>query len=219
MGMPFSPGAFNQFLGQYGQIGQKYAWYQSSACPCADPNSGQADPACPLCLGKGKIYPATPVQGVAALAGQNSQKAWATFGQYEMGDLVLTIPQAATIYGMGQWDRVTALNTQQVFSQVLTAGSPLEKLWTSVLSLTQVFWRTPDGTGIIYGDLPALNPDGSINWGVSGAAPTEGTQYTITGIKMLDYYCWGMYPTNRNFQQGLQLPRKVILRDWDLFSR
>jgi len=218
MGMPFSVGAFNQFLGQSGQIGQAYAWYQSDACPCSDKYSGQALPDCPLCVGKGKIYPATPVDGVAALAGQSSQKAWMTSGQYETGDLVLTIPQDAPIYGMGQWDRVTALNTQQVFSLVLTAGSPLEKLWTSVIGLTKVFWRTPDGTAIVYGDLPAVNPDGTLTWG-EGVSPEAGTQYTITGTKKLDYYCWGMYPTNRNFQQGLQLPRKVILRDWDLFSR
>jgi hypothetical protein len=219
MGMPFSPGAFNQFLGQNGQIGQQYAWYQSDACPCRDPFSGAATPDCPLCLGKGVIYPADPVNGVAALAGQRAQKDWYQFGQSEAGDLVLTIPHEATIYGMGQWDRVTAMNTQQVFSQVLIAGSPLEKLWTSVISLTKVFWLSPDGTAIIAGDLPTLNPDGSINWSASAAAPEAGTQYTITGTKKLDYYCWGMYPTNRNFQQGLQLPRKVILRDWDLFSR
>jgi len=217
MGMSFSVGAFNQFLGQSGQVGQQYAWYQSAACPCADPYSGQADPACPICLGKGKIYPATPVNGVAALAGQNSQKAWMASGQYETGDLVLTIPQATPIYSMGQWDRVTALNTQQVFSLVLTAGSPLEKLWTSVIGLTKVFWIN-DGA-LLIGDLPTVNPDGTINWSASPVAPPAGTQYTITGTKMLDYYCWGMYPTNRNFQQGLQLPRKVVLRDWDLFSR
>lgn len=217
MGMPFSVGAFNQFLGPYGQIGQQYAWYQSDACPCKDPFSGAALPDCPACLGKGVIY-AAPVTGVAALAGQRAQKDWSQFGQYEAGDLVLTIPQAATIYGMGQWDRVTALNTQQVFSQVLVAGSPLERLWTSVLSLTKVFWLAADGKTIINGDLPTLNPDGTLTWG-TGSTPEPGQQYTITGVKMLDYYCWGMYPTNRNFQQGLQLPRKVILRDWDLFSR
>jgi hypothetical protein len=217
MGMPFSPQAFNQFLGQYGQIGQEYAWYQSDACPCKDPFSGAALPDCPVCAGKGVVY-AEPITGVAALAGQRAQKDWAMFGQYEQGDLVLTIPQSATIYGMGQWDRVTALNTQQVFSQVLVAGSPLEKLWTSVLRLTRVFWLAADGKTIIDGDLPTLNPDGTLTWG-TGVTPEPGQQYTIRGVKMLDYYCWGMYPTNRNFQQGLQLPRKVILRDWDLWSR
>jgi hypothetical protein len=218
MGMPFSPLAFNQFLGQYGQIGQQYAWYQSAACPCCDPYSGSALPSCPLCLGKGKIYPATPVTGVAALAGQRAQKDWAQFGQYEMGDLVLTIPQNVPIYGMGQWDRVTALNTQQVFSLVLTSGSPLEKLFTSVIGIESTFWLIDDGTVVQQGGVPTLNPDGTLSW-PNGGQPPEGTQYTITGTKMLDYYCWGMYPSNRNFQQGLQLPRKVILRDWDLFSR
>lgn len=215
--MQFSVSAFNQFLGPDGNLGQQYAWYQSFACPCIDKYSGQANPACPLCLGKGRQYSA-PVTGVAALAGQRAQRDWAAFGAYESGDLVLTIPQAAAIYGMGQWDRVTALNTQQVFSLVLTRGDPLERLWTSVLSISRVFWLTPDGTAVVEGGLPVLNPDGTLTWG-DVPTPAAGEQYTITGVKMLDYYCWGMFPTNRNFQQGLQLPRKVVLRDWDLFSR
>ncbi|MFX1716750.1 hypothetical protein [Paraburkholderia sp. A1RO-5L] len=218
MGMPFSVQAFNQFLGANGQIGQQYAWYQSSACPCCDPNSGAALPSCPLCLGRGKIYPAEPVDGVAAIAGQRAQKDWAQFGQYESGDVVVTIPSDSPVYAMGQWDRVTALNTQQVFSLVLESGSPVEKLYTSVLSVTLTFWLINGGTQIQQGGIPTVNPNGTLSW-PNGGQPPAGTQYTITGTKMLDYYCWGMYPTNRNFQQGLALPRKVVLRDWDLFSR
>lgn len=216
--MQFSPLAFNQFLGENGNIGQQYAWYQSAACPCVDPYSGQALPACPVCLGKGHIYPSQPVTGVAALAGQRAQKDWATFGQYEAGDLVLTIPEDTPIYTMGQWDRVTAMNTQQAFSNVLVSGSPLEKLWTSVIAVSGTFWLINDGTEVQPGGVPVVNADGTLSW-PNGGQPPAGMQYTITGTKRLDYYCWGMYPTSRNFQQGLRLPRKVVLRDWDLYSR
>ncbi|NPT44347.1 hypothetical protein GNZ12_24155 [Paraburkholderia sp. 1N] len=217
--MQFSPQAFNQFLGPNGNIGQQYAWYQSFACPCVDPHSGAANPSCPLCIGRGRQY-AAPVNGVAGIAGQRAQREWAQFGVYEQGDLVITIPSASPVYAMGQFDRVTALNTQQVFSLVLTSGDPLERLWTttSVIGVTRVFWLTPDGTAVVEGGIPTVNADGTLAW-PNGGEPPAGAQYTITGTKMLDYYAFGMFPTNRNFQQGLALPRKIALRDFDLFNR
>ena len=216
--MQFSPQAFNQFLGPNGNIGQQYAWYQSFACPCVDPHSGQSNPACPLCLGKGRQYSA-PVRGVAGIAGQRAQREWAQFGVYESGDLVITIPSASPVYAMGQFDRVTALNTQQVFSLVLTSGDTLlEMIRTVVQSITRVFWLTADGKAVVEGGIPVVNADGTLLW-PNGGQPPEGVQYTITGVKLLDYYCFGMFPTNRNFQQGLALPRKVVLRDYDLFNR
>ncbi len=216
--MQFSPQAFNQFLGPNGNIGQQYAWYQSTRCPCVDPNSGSANPGCPLCFGKGHQYAAEPITGVAGISGQRAQRDWVQFGVYEAGDLVVTIPSASPVYGMGQYDRVTALNTQQVFSQVLTSGDQLERIHTSVLAITKVYWLNSDGTAVVQGGIPVIGPGGTLSW-PSGGQPPAGVQYSITGTKMLDYYCWGMFPSNRNFQQGLALPRKVILRDFDLFSR
>jgi hypothetical protein len=31
--------------------------------------------------------------------------------------------------------------------------------------------------------------------------------------------CFGNFPSNRNMNQGARLPRKVVLRDSDLFQR
>jgi hypothetical protein len=216
--MQFSPEAFNRFLGPNGNIGQQYAWYASTRCPCVDPNSGAANPACPLCFGKGRQY--SPfVQGVAGISGQSAQRAWFQFGNYEQGDLVVTIPSDSPVYNMGQYDRVTALNTQQVFSLVLTSGDLLERIHTSVLSITKVYWLIDDGATVQPGGIPVVNPvDGTLSW-PNGGQPPAGVQYSITGTKMLDYYCWGNFPSNRNFQQGLALPRKVVLRDYDLFNR
>jgi hypothetical protein len=215
--MQFSPQAFNNFLGPNGNIGQQYKWFSSTRCPCADPNSGAPNPACPLCFGKGRQY-AGGVDGVAGIAGQRAQRDWVAFGMYEQGDLVVTIPSNTPIYTMGQYDRVTALNTQQVFSQVLTSGDLLERIHTSVLTITNVYWLINDGTEVQQGGIPVVNEDGTLSW-PNGGQPPAGVQYSITGTKMLDYYCWGMFPSNRNFQQGLALPRKVVLRDYDLFNR
>lgn len=216
--MQFSPDAFNRFLGPNGNIGQEYAWFQSFACPCVDPHSGAGKQNCPLCFGKGRQY-SKPINGVAGIAGQRAQREWAQFGVYESGDLVVTIPSASPVYGMGAFDRVTALNATEVFSLVLISGeASLEKIYTPVQSISRVFWLTTDGTAVVEGGIPAVNVDGTLSW-PNGGQPPEGAQYTVTGVKLLDYYCWGMFPSNRNFQQGLQLPRKVVLRNYDLFSR
>lgn len=216
--MQFSPAAFNQFLGENGNIGQLYNWFQSYACPCVDPHSGQSKPSCPLCFGKGRQYSA-PVEGVAALAGQKVQREWAQSGVYEQGDIVVTIPEDTPVYDMGQFDRITALNATQAFSLILTSGDPdLERLFTPVEVVTRVFWLNPAGTAVVEGTIPDVAADGTLTW-PDGDEPPAGVQYTISGRKFLDYYCFGMFPTNRNMQQGLRLPRKVILRDYDLFNR
>lgn len=213
--MQFSPQAFNSFLGS---IGQQYRWYRADACPCITKTSGAANPACPLCFGKGRQY-AAGVEGVAGMAGAKTQREWAQFGVYEQGDVVVTIPENSPIYDLGQYDRVTALNATVRFSEVLRRGSGLkERLIFSTLALTRCFWLTPDGTATVEGTVPVVAADGSLSW-PDGGAPPSGAAYTLTGTKLLDYFCYGDFPSNRNMAQGLRLPRKVILRDFDLFNR
>lgn len=213
--MQFSPTAFNQFLAG---IGQAYNWYQSFACPCINPHSGAAKPGCPLCFGKGRQFSA-PVEGVAGISGARTQREWAQFGVYERGDIVVTIPENTALYQIGQFDRVTALNANNPFSLVLTSGSVgTERLNFSVQAITRVFWLTPDGSAVVEGGTPTVNADGTLSW-PNGGQPPAGIQYTITGTKLLDYFCFGDFPSNRAHNGGLRLPRKVILRDFDLFNR
>ncbi|MGF6641763.1 hypothetical protein [Paraburkholderia sp. MM6662-R1] len=215
--MQFNPDAFNRFLGGSGNIGQQYQWYSSDACPCADRHSGMGKPGCPLCFGRGRQF-AAPVTGVAALSGQSSQREWAQFGVYEQGDVVMTIPENTPIYEIGQYDRMTALNATNHFSQVLVSGSGAERLYFATQAITRVFWLTLDGTAVVEGGIPVVAADGSLSW-PAGGQPPPGAQYTISGTKFMDYFCFGNFPSNRNMQQGLRLPRKVVLRDFDLFNR
>jgi hypothetical protein len=213
--MRLNPAAFNTFLGG---IGQKYSWRRSYACPCVDPHSGASKPSCPLCFGNGRQWIA-PVDGVAGMAGAKTQRDWAQFGVYESGDVVVTIGSDSPMYAMGQFDRVTALNASNQFSVVLTRGEATEaaKLRLITLkSIDRVFWLTTDGTTVVEGGIPAV-ANGVPTW--ASGAPPAATQYTISGSRSLEYFCYGDFPSNRNEHSGAPLPKRVVLRDFDLFNR
>jgi hypothetical protein len=216
--MQLSPQAFNNFLGSSGVIGQQYSWFASNACPCVNAHSGAAKPSCPLCFGKGRQFgPGVP--GVAGMSGSKTQREWAQYGTYETGDIVMTIPENTPLYEMGQYDRVTALNATNHFSLVLTSGDVgKERLFFATQAVTLVFWLTPDGTAVVNGGIPVVGADGRFTW-PNGGQPPAGVSYTISGTKFLDYFCFGNFPSNRNMNQGSRLPRKVVLRDFDLFNR
>lgn len=212
--MMLSPDAFNAFLRS---IGQQYVWRKSFACPCVDPHSGAARPSCPLCFGKGRQWNAG-VSGIAGMAGAKTQREWAQFGVYESGDAVIVVGSDQPMYAIGQFDRVTALNATNRFSVVLTHGSPVERLLMTVASIDRVFWLTPDGTATVEGGVPVVAASGALSW-VNGGEPQAEVKYTISGAKFLDYFCYGDFPSNRNAQSGSPLPKRVVLRDFDLFMR
>lgn len=211
--MRLSPTAFNSFLAG---IGQKYLWSRSYACPCINPQSGAAKPSCPLCGGRGRQWLAS-VAGVAGMAGAKTQREWQQFGVYENGDVVVTIGSDTAMYTMGQFDRVRALNATNQFSVVLTHGAVVERLLMTVNKINDVFWLDPTGTTVIHGGIPAVNPDGTLTW--STGEPPAATQYTISGSKYLEYFCYRDFPSNRNEHSGAPLPKRVVLRDFDLFNR
>lgn len=216
--MQFSPDAFNRFLGASGQIGQQYSWFKSAACPCVNPHSGASKPSCPLCFGKGRQF-AAPVDGVAGMSGAKTQREWAQFGIFEQGDIVVTIPENTPLYDMGQSDRVTAVNATNQFSLLLTRGAGAkERLIFATQAVTRVFWLSADGTTVVEGGIPIVAANGSLTW-PDGGEPPMAANYTISGAKFLDYFCFGNFPSSRNMNQGSRLPRKVVLRDFDLFNR
>lgn len=121
------------------------------------------------------------------------------------------------MYEMGEFDRVTMLNSTDYFSLILTRGDPQEKIHEPVEKVTRVFWLA--GSTLVEGSaFPTVNADGSLTWPSSGAPPA-GTPYTITGTRFSDYFCWGPFPSDRNEHSGARLPKRVVLRRFDLFGR
>lgn len=212
--MHLNPKAFDGWLA--GNIGQSFTWRKAYRCPCVNPNSGAAKPGCPICHGKAWTWVAA-VPGPAGMSGQQTQLRWAQMGMWQDGDAVVTIPESSPLYEMGQFDRVIMLNSTDYFSLPLVHGVPNEVLREPIEKITRVFWLDPTGTTIIEGGIPTVNADGTLTWATS--APPAGVTYSITGTRYSEYYCWGPYPSDRNEHFGARLPKRVVLRRFDLFGR
>jgi hypothetical protein len=211
--MRLNPAAFDAHLNF---IGQQFTWRKADRCPNINPSSGASVPNCPLCGGKGVIW-APAVPAVAGMAAQQIQLRWAQFGQWQDGDAVVTIPENSPLYNAGQFDRVVMLNATSYFSLPLTRGDPQEKIHEPVEKITRVFWLA-NGALVEGAAFPTVNADGSLTWPGIGAPPI-GSQYTIGGTKFGEYFVWGPYPSNRNEHLGARLPKRVVLRRFDLFAR
>lgn len=210
--MQLNPNAFNRHLAH---MGQKVEWRRAAVCPCKNPNSGASDPKCPHCGGKGHMW-AAAVAGVAGITGSKTQREWAQSGNYVSGDTVVSIPENSPLYDMGQADRVTMLNATDQFSLSLVRGAPTERLIGKIKQVDRVFWLNAQ-KAIVEGGLPEALPNGTLVWGVG--APPAGTQYTISGSRFQEFFCWGAYPSNRNMHQGARLPKRIVLRLFDLWGR
>lgn len=210
--MRLNPVAFNRHLAH---MGQDVNWRKSFACPCKNQHSGAADPKCPNCSGKGQLWdPAT--DGVVGITGSKVQKEWAQFGNYESGDSVVSIPENSPLYEMGQFDRVTMLNATEQFSLTLVRGAATERLIGKIEAIGRVFWLDDDKE-IVRGGIPTVASNGTLTWAAD--APPAGKLYTIAGTRFLEFYCFGDFPSNRNEHQGARLPKRVVLRKFDLWGR
>lgn len=209
--MRFSTALFNAHLDD---MGQNFLWRKASMCPCINPQSGAAKHNCPLCSGKGRSW-SPPVQAKAGMASQRVLRAWAQFGQWESGDTVLSVPENSPLYDAGQFDRVTMLNATDRFNVVLTRGSN-DKLHFPVRAIDRVYWIGASDT-VVEGGIPLINSAGNFDW--PDNAPPTGTQYSVSGERFAEYFMWDDMPGDRNHHYGERLPRKLVLRKFDLFGR
>jgi len=157
------------------------------------------------------------VRTTIGVANQDVQLKWAEFGLWESGDSVAVLPSNSPAYHMGQFDRVVMLNATDPFSRVLVHGEPNERLLVPVESVSRVFWLDDDGN-IVEGGIPVVSPDGDLSWPNGGEPPLE-KPYTINGTRYSEYYCFGPFAADRNEHRGAKLPRRVVLRKWDLMGR
>lgn len=198
-------------------MGQDASWAPAYRCACWTPETGGADPRCPLCLKRGWVYGEAKATVVGSQQ-QKSQAQWAQTGMWEEGDVVITVPEDSPMWDGGQYDRVILLNTEEKFSATLTRGGPDDNLSLySVVSVDRVFWRHPQTQSLVEGGIPTVAEDGALTW--SDRAPLPGTKYSITGSRHVEYYVFGNFPSNRNIHQGVRLPKRVVLRRWDVSNR
>lgn len=230
--MKLSPGAFDGFLND---IGQDVQWRAATVCPCVNPSSGQAKPTCAHCTGRGRLW-ADPVAARTGVAGRTVQREWAQFGSWEAGDVVVSIPSDSPLYAIGPYDRVQFLQRSEPFSINLVAGvnigssagpisasgpvSPTAsvshataRLRFPVNRIDHARWIV--GANLIEGTVPTVSDDGTLHW-PDGTAPPDGASISLTGRRRAEFFCFPESPFDRPHYQGLTLPRRVVLRRFDL---
>jgi len=208
-----NPAAFNAHLDN---MGQKFMWSKSYACPNVNDDSGAAIPDCPICFGRGHFWP-TAIAATSGVASQKTQQSWAQSTLYAQGDTVLSVPENSPIYGAGQFDRLLAVNTEEVFSLRLLAGEE-DRLFGTTIAISRVFWLSLDNTAIIEGEIPAFDAHGNLTW-PDGEGPPEGTSYSVSGSRRQEFYVFMDYPANRFEHMGARLPKRIVARRFDLFGR
>lgn len=208
--MQLNPDAFNRHINNLGQL---FAWQKSYVCPCVSPATNAPSPSCTHCHGKGFLW-AAAVNGIAGVPSQKVQRDFAKFGQWENGDMLLTIGSDSPLYDMGERDRVLMLNGDDPFSINLRKGFNDKPPWT-IKQIDRVFWL--NGANIVEGSIPTQQADGSLLFG-AGAPPT-GAYYSVTGTKLSEYFVFQDFPSDRPEHMGAKLPKKAQLRRFDLFGR
>lgn len=149
------------------------------------------------------------------MASERVLRQWAQFGRYEAGDAVLSVPESSLLYEAGQFDRVTMLNATDQFSLVLVRGQN-DRISFPVQNIDQIYWIV-SGNTIVEGGIPSVASNGQLSW--TSGAPPAGTHYSISGTRYSEYFAWDEVPGDRNHHYGSRLPRKLVVRRFDLFGR
>ena len=212
--MRFNEAWFNKHLNG---MGQTVLWRRSYSCPCINPSSSASDPTCPNCRGKGHTFDA-PIEAVVAPASQKTQSEWAKLGLWVDGDIVVTLPASSTMYAdAGDGDRVTMLNATDKFNVILTHGAPSEVLLFKPVQIDRVFWRHPQTKALIDGGIPVVSDTGQLTW--TAGEPPLGASYSMSGRRYSEYHLFNGFPSNRNMHHGAKLPKRVVMRKYDLAQR
>jgi hypothetical protein len=204
-----------KFNGLLHGVGQAFLWRRGYACPCITPGSGQPKVSCAHCHGKGRFWAATATDGVAGVGSRDALKKQADFGIWDAGDMLLSIPSDSSLYAMGQYDRLLSVNKTEPFSMNLVYGVN-DVLRFAPVSIERVTWLD-GGNNLVDGDIPTISADGTLVWGAS--SPPAKTTYSLTGRRHPEYFVYHELPTDRPHHQGEPLPRRVVVRVFDLFGK
>lgn len=209
--MRLNPTEFNQLLNG---LGQHFTLRKAFACPCVNPNSGAAKLNCPFCDGKGRQWTAG-VDGKAAVVSRDAMRKVVDIGLMDEGDMMISIPSDSPIYQIGQFDRVVTRNRTEPFSKNMVRGQN-DVLKLPVLLIERACWIDKSGQ-MVEAEPPTVGADGVLSWRAN--APPMGTTYSLTGRQQQEYFVYQEMPFDRPMHFGSTLPRKVILRRFDLLGR
>lgn len=208
----------NRFNAQLGEMGQRMLWRRSNLCTCRDPHSGSANPECPVCDGKGVFWDAG-VGAWAGVVGAKAMRAYADFGKWEDGDVLISIPSDSPLWMAGESDRVTFINGHEPFQVNLKRGATTLAPFT-VDRVQRCFWLGPNGSALIDCELPRVDPvTRELSWADQSRAPDPGAQFTLRGLRKPEYFLWKEIPITRAHFNGMALPKRVMLKKFSLFGQ
>jgi len=212
--MQLQPAAFNRLLGD---MGQACHWRRAFLCPCRKPYSGAADHLCLNCNGLGTFW-TKPVEAHTGLTGLKTAREWASFGMWESGDVVWSVPSDSALYGAGENDQVVMTNSEETWNATLTRGAPDERLPAYLVKIEDVFVLT--GTGAEATAKPGLASmqAGGVPIWPAGQGPQEGQQYSIRARRRPCFFIFKNLPQDRAHHGGKDLPRRVVGRRFELFG-
>ncbi len=214
---PADSGAFiNQFEfnALLNEVGQEFWWRKAVACPCVDPYSGQPKQDCIYCSGKAHIW-GDPACSKAGIISQSQVKKLVPFGLMDTGDIMVSIPSDSPMYDIGSFDRAQMRNRTEPFTMAIVQGVNSTLRFTPT-SIDSVHWIDTVTGDFITGTIPEISGN-LLVW--SGTTPPEGQQFTLTGRRYPEYYCYQEQPLDRPHQFGEPLPRRVVLKRFDVAGR
>ncbi len=201
-------------------MGQSMTWAQAAFCPCRSVDTGSARAGCPICGSRGVLW-AAPVPSVAGLSGMKAQRQWERFGEFEGGDVVISVGSNTPLYAAGENDRIVFLQSSEAFDLVLDAAGT-DKLQFTVIACDRCFWLTPNNgqpVAVVEGTPPVQDATGVLTWPGGIGQPPAGVQYSVRGRKLPEYFLFKDFMQDRSHFSGLALPRRCVLRKFDLFGR
>lgn len=212
--MRFAPALFDQHLTLKRQM---LAWRRASLCPCREPHSGAADPNCPTCEGRG-VFWGVPRTTFAAAPGAAARRQFADFGRWEDGDIVLSVPATSALWDAGENDRVTLLQGHEQF-QVRLVRTGTERLNFDAERIDRCFWLRPGDGAVIEASLPRLDAETRfLSWPDADHAPDPGAQFTLAGRRRPEFFIYRDLPMTRAHFDGQPLPKRMLLKKFDLFG-
>jgi hypothetical protein len=166
-------------------------------------------------MGSGRVWD-DAIIGRAAVTGRETMKEFAAFSPWDSGDIMLVLPSDSILYDIGQFDRIVAINRTEPFSVNYIRGRERISRF-SFVSVSRVFWYIE--TEECQGDLPEIDELGALTWPDDSIQPPLGVAYSITGRRNPEYFVYQELPLDRAHQYGDRLPRRVVLRRFDIFGR
>jgi hypothetical protein len=86
------------------------------------------------------------------------------------------------------------------------------------VSIDRITWLDEEGD-LVDGTLPRSWANGVLTWPpLAAKTPPAGVTVAITGRRHPEYFCWLTLTLDRPHHSGAPLPRRVVLRRFDLFG-